>query len=156
MKARKVKGLNPRAPLAENSASIIRVRLAELRSFIPGALREEAVEEQHHMRIAAKRLRYILEITESCFGPDVVVARRRTRDLQGILGDLHDCDVMLPRVGEHRARSRAADPATIPGLDALATHLRQRRRQLFGQFREFWLEQEREGIWERLERTTAP
>ena len=50
------------------------------------------------MRIAAKRLRYVLEITESCFGAEADAARRAVKDLQGVLGDIHDCDVMLPRV----------------------------------------------------------
>ena len=50
------------------------------------------------MRIAAKRLRYVLEITESCFGEEAVAARRAAKELQTILGDIHDCDVMLPRV----------------------------------------------------------
>ncbi len=68
MKARKVKKLDPRAPLAENAARIVQVRLDELRSFVPAALHEDCMVEQHDMRIAAKRLRYILEATEFCFG----------------------------------------------------------------------------------------
>ena len=53
------------------------------------------------MRIAAKRLRYVLEATGFCFGRPADRARRRARDLQDVLGELHDCDVMLPRVDEH-------------------------------------------------------
>ena len=53
------------------------------------------------MRIAAKRLRYVLEVTGFVFGKPADTARRRARDLQDILGEIHDCDVMLPRVREH-------------------------------------------------------
>jgi len=177
MKARKVKGLDPQEALAENAAKIVRVRLDELRSFASTALEEERTTEQHDMRIAAKRLRYVLEATELCFGQAGVTARRRAKDLQDILGELHDCDVMLPRVEGHIAelreedaavvRRRAADASDLDpalaaraphrtayrGLEVLAVYASSRRKLLFDRFVEFWAEQERAGTWERLERS---
>lgn len=176
MKARRVKKLDPAGPLAENAARIVRVRLDELRSFAPAALRAEAADEQHDMRIAAKRLRYILEATEFCFGNAGAVARRRARDLQDILGELHDCDVMEPRVARHVAELRSADAAAVReqagaapdldpalaaraphrtayrGLEVLSVYVEARRALLFDRFSEFWREQESAGTWRRLER----
>ena len=63
MKARKVKGLDPDGTLADNAERIVRIRLDELASFIPRALDPTEVVALHDMRIAAKRLRYILEVT---------------------------------------------------------------------------------------------
>ena len=64
----------------------------------------------HDMRIAAKRLRYILEVgAEPCFGPYAVEAIKRTKDLQDLLGELHDCDVQAPRVRALQDELRAAD-----------------------------------------------
>ena len=63
MKARKVKGLDPFGTLADNAQRLAHVRLDELCAFVPDALDPEAVEELHAMRIAAKRLRYVLEAT---------------------------------------------------------------------------------------------
>ena len=77
MKARRVKKLDPHGSLAENAARIVKVRLDELRSFAPTALEPHRVRHQHDMRIAAKRLRYVLETTEFCFGRSAQVARRR-------------------------------------------------------------------------------
>ena len=175
MKARKVKRLDPRAPLAENAARIVLVRLAELHSFVPAALHEDCMVEQHDMRIAAKRLRYILEVTEFCFGRPGPIARRRAKDLQDILGELHDCDEMLPRVEHHLAELRSADAVAVRerageasdldpalaawaphrtayrGLEVLAVYVEGRRRLLFERFREFWDAQEKAGTWERLE-----
>jgi CHAD domain-containing protein len=121
MKARGVPGLDPTAPLQANAARIVDTRLDELRSFAEKALAPGASAAQHDMRIAAKRLRYVLEITGACFGPEAAAAHDAARELQGILGDIHDCDVMLLRA------------ARIPSLETL---LRARRERLFGRFRE--------------------
>ena len=177
MKARRVKKLEPRESLAENAARIVVVRLDEMRSLAPKALKPERVKQQHDMRIAAKRVRYVLEATEFCFGRTGEVARRRARVLQGILGELHDCDVMLPRVQRHLADLRDADADAVRGrageaddldpalaaraphrtsyrgLEILMVYLQARRRLLFDRFREYWAEQERAGSWDRLERS---
>ena len=62
MKAKQVKKLDPVRPLGENAARIIKVRIDEMRSFAPRALAGKT-SAQHDMRIAAKRLRYVLEAT---------------------------------------------------------------------------------------------
>jgi len=136
MKARKVEGLDPAAPLRPNAARLARVRLDELRSFAPVALEPSASKTQHDMRIAAKRLRYVLEIVGPCFGPEADAARDAARRLQGVLGEIHDCDAMLPR-----AR----------GIESLRRRLRERRERLFGEFSELWREQVERGTWAQLE-----
>ena len=176
MKARSVKKLDPQRPLGENAARIVKVRLDELLSFAPKALDSDAVKAQHDMRIAAKRLRYVLEVTGFCFGRPADTARRRARDLQDILGEMRDCDEMLPRVLDHLAELRAEDAEAVHrkagespdldprlaagaphrtayrGLDVLAVYLQARRRVLFDRFLAFWALQEETGTWVRLER----
>ncbi len=175
MKARPVKKLDPSRSLAENAARIVRVRLDEMRAFAPQAL-EGKVKAQHDMRIAAKRLRYVLEVTGFCFGRPADTARRRARDLQDILGEIHDCDVMLPRVRDHleelqrrdaevviakaggapdldpRLAAQARHRTAYRGLDVLAVYLQARRRLLDDRFAAFWRRQEETGAWKRLER----
>lgn len=175
MKARPVKKLDPSRSLGENAARIVQVRLDEMLALAPKAL-DGKVRAQHDMRIAAKRLRYVLEVTGFCFGRPADTARRRARDLQDILGEIHDCDVMLPRVRAHleelqrsdaeavRARANTApdlDPrlaARAPnrtayrGLDVLAVYLEARRGLLDDRFKAFWERQREAGTWVRLER----
>ena len=137
MKARRVEGLDPAAPLRPNAARIVRTRLEELRSLAPAALEPSAATAQHDMRIAAKRLRYVLEIVEPCFGPAAVAARRAAKQLQAVLGDIHDCDVMLPRAW---------------GIESLRDLLRSRRELLFGRFNDLWQAEAKKGTWAALER----
>jgi hypothetical protein len=181
MKAGRVKGLDATAPLADNAERIVRLRLDELCGFIPDALDVTEVEALHDMRIAAKRLRYVLEVTAaSCFGPYARTAAKRARDLQGLIGEIHDCDVALPRVAEVARDRRAADTAELlrradpgatdlapelapdlphadehRGLTTLQTYLTARRSLLYGRFLVLWQELEREGFRARLEYALA-
>ena len=175
MKARQVKKLDPARPLGENAARIVRVRLDELLVVRPEGARAPEIKAQHDMRIAAKRLRYVLEVTGFCFGRPADTARRRARDLQDILGEMHDCDVMLPRVREHLEALRAEDAEAVRakagdtpdldprlaaqaphrtayrGLEVLAVYLAARRQLLFDRFVAFCARQEETGTWMRLE-----
>ena len=65
---------------------------------MPKAADPAEVVALHDMRIAAKRLRYILEVTGPCFGPYAGSAVKLVKDLQDLLGEIHDCDVQLPEV----------------------------------------------------------
>jgi CHAD domain-containing protein len=166
MKARRVKGLDPKAPLGDNAERIVRVRLDELCSFMPKAQDPDEVVALHDMRIAAKRLRYVLEVTGPCFGPYASSAVKMVKDLQDLLGEIHDCDVQLPEVAAFLEELMAADAAaagtapkdlartpnrrTYAGLVALQVHLRARRRALFEQFLELWRDYERKGFAARL------
>ena len=176
MKPQPVKKLDPARPLGENAARIVKVRLDELLGFSPKALDREAIKPQHDMRIAAKRLRYVLEVTGFVFGKPADTARRRARDLQDILGEIHDCDVMLPRVRRHLERLQQRDAARVRasagrapdldprlaaraqhrtayrGLDVLGVYLEARRELLQDHFADFWRRQEQTGTWVRLER----
>ncbi len=175
MKARKVKKLEPEGALGANAGRIAAVRLEELRSFAPRALDPAEVEALHDMRIAAKRLRYVLEITEPALGPSARQGAKTAKKLQDLLGEIHDCDVMLPRVRAHTGRLRAEDAewvrhaagsrakdlapsaargapnrARYRGLEALGVYLSARRAVLFERFLREWEALEAGGFAARL------
>lgn len=135
MKARAIEGLDPSGPLRPNVARIVSVRLDELREFADDALAPDASEAQHEMRIAAKRMRYLLEIFEPCLGEEAKAARCAAKRLQSVLGDLHDCDLMLAKV-EH--------------IGSVAAALRARRRRLYQDFLELWQAEASKGTWAAL------
>jgi hypothetical protein len=175
VKARKVGDLDPDGTLADNAERIIRVRLDELCGFMPRAADPEEVVALHDMRIAAKRLRYVLEVTGPCFGPYARTATKHAKDVQDLLGEIHDCDVQVPETAAfaerllaeeaaalHAAGAAAADldPALTrqsphardhAGVAALHAYLRGRRLLLFDRFLELWSELERKGFRARLE-----
>jgi hypothetical protein len=177
MKARNVKGLDPGGPLADNARRIAMVRLDELYSFAGPARDPSEVRALHDMRIAAKRLRYLLELSEPCFGDVAKRGAKRARALQTLLGEIHDCDEMLPLVRGHAKRLRAEDAAAVRaqasanaedldpraatvapnrtrhrGLESLHAYLSARRDVLYARFLREWEEMERDGFRERLER----
>jgi hypothetical protein len=162
VKARRVKGLDPDGSLAENALATIATRLGELHSFAEAVRDPHAVDELHDMRIAAKRLRYVLELTSPALGPAAARAAKQARKVQDVLGDIHDCDEFIPRVEEHMARLRADDAAALRraggrardldpalareapnrrlyrGLEALDSYLRARRQLLYERFLREW------------------
>jgi len=140
VKARRVEGLDPKRTVGPNAARIVRTRLEELRSLAPAALEPGAAAAQHDLRIAAKRLRYVLEVLGFCLGAGAGPARDAAKRLQGVLGDLHDCDVMLPRA---------------EGIESLQDLLRTRRELLFRKFVELWRELEDGGTLVELDRFTG-
>jgi CHAD domain-containing protein len=102
------------------------------------------------MRIAAKRVRYILEAAEPVFGEPAARGLKTMKQLQDLLGDIHDCDELLPLVAKHTKKLRAEDAAAagageqLPnrrkyrGLEALRAYLAADRDRLYAQFVRAW------------------
>ena len=176
MKARKVKDLDPDGPLIDNMQRVIAARSDELLGFIPAALDPLREEELHDMRIAAKRLRYLLELSESLFGAPARKAAKEVKALQDLLGEIHDCDELLPLVDGHVARLRSEDAAEVVaraepgaadldpalskdaphrtryrGLELLMVHTRARRELLHTRFVHEWQELEEGGFRDLLQ-----
>ncbi len=150
MRARRVKGIKRRMRLDDAAQRIVAVRLQELCAFMPAAADPAAVATLHDMRIAAKRLRYVLELTAPCFGPYAEKAAKRAKQLQDLIGEIHDCDVMLPRLLALQSQLPEGDPAA-PGLESIAARYARRRAALFDEFLRLWRKLQREGFRARLE-----
>ena len=177
MKARRVKKLDPAAPLTRTPRASSRSASTSCAPSCPAAL--EPATRRGPARHADRREAAALHPRS-----DRLLlrqagrhrARRRARDLQGLLGEMHDCDVMLPRVEaparraarrgrrggprqgrrhadlDPRLAARAPHRTAYRGLEVLAVYLQARRELLFDRFVEFWERQEEAGTWVRLER----
>ena len=160
MKARKVKRLAPDAPLVDAARRILNVRLDEVESFAAQVTDPTDERALHDMRIAVKRLRYVLEVTRPCFGEaadDAITAAKRFQDL---LGEIHDCDVMVPMVAAHIELLRVEDLAAVRAAsdgavnpDAKAVRSTPNRRRYRGlQTATTYFEARRELLYRRLMR----
>lgn len=123
-------------------------RIEELISFeryIPDPSR---IAEHHEMRIAAKRLRYTMEIFSDLYQDGLKKPIQVVKKLQDLLGDMHDCDVWLDVLPgfmeEEEARVASFFGHTgfmrfiRPGLLHLAEDRRSRRKELYGLFSLHW------------------
>jgi CHAD domain-containing protein len=94
-KAWPVKNLDPAGLVDVNARRILAVRIAEFYSHAPALDDEDAVETLHEMRIAAKRLRYSLELFRDLYGKKGEQQIDRVKQLQEELGHIHDIDVRI-------------------------------------------------------------
>ncbi|MDQ3171437.1 MAG: CHAD domain-containing protein, partial [Acidobacteriota bacterium] len=116
---------------ASRLAGRIRVRAAALEHAIAETGTLYHPERLHEVRIAAKKLRYALEVVESTGLSDVTAAIRSLKRVQVLLGDMHDYQILL----EHVAEVRNATPKGTPGaagLKAMAAAYDRECRRLHG------------------------
>jgi CHAD domain-containing protein len=78
--------------------------LKQLEALSTSLYEPEKVEPLHEMRIAAKRLRYALELFANCWGDSLGEFARQVAQLQSSLGELHDCDIWIDHFGKRLRR----------------------------------------------------
>jgi len=105
--------LDSKASLAENARRILRVRIAEFYSYAPIVADERQIEALHNLRIAAKRLRYTLELFRTVFGDAGENEIGRMRELQELLGQLHDHDVRIVLIEDELANLALEQTAAL-------------------------------------------
>ena len=149
MKATPVEALTPEMPISNAARQIVAVRAGELFGFVPAALDEGNATALHDMRIAAKRLRYVLELVGFTLGPVAEEAQARARELQTLIGEIHDHDVLIGRVESLPAGSGGR------GVRRLALRLHSRRDSLFNAFTGLWTTIEESGLRERIVAATS-
>jgi len=119
-----------------------------------------AIEQHHRMRIAAKKLRYTMEIYKKVFEKRLNNTIKVVRNVQTLLGDIHDCDVwcdMIPRFSEEERQRTVryyGHARTFqrlrPGFDYLRDERATCRREKFNELGAFWRGLQDRGFWEEL------
>ncbi len=111
--------------------------LRDVTDLAPFVSREEAADRHHRLRIAARHLRYALEIFRPVFGKSVEPRISALKKLQDLLGEIHDCDVWL-----------ASLPAKAEGFAVLRENRFRRRRALYRRLVAWWSGHQE--IWKQL------
>ena len=79
----------------EVARAIIDDRLSDLEELSKSLYYPNDTQPLHDMRIAAKRLRYAIELFAECLESDITSFAKHAALLQTDLGQLHDCDVWI-------------------------------------------------------------
>ena len=123
----------------------------------------DAAAEIHAMRIAAKHLRYTLEIFGPLYAGELKSFIQAVKIAQEMLGEIHDCDawaVLLPEFLQ-KERQRIIDfygnagfyKMLLPGVEAFQESLRQSRAETFQEFIETWQQWKEAVLWNNLVET---
>jgi CHAD domain-containing protein len=117
---------------------IIRDRLIELEELSVGLYQAHDPEGPHYMRIAAKRLRYSLELFAACFGEGLADFAKQIADIQGALGDMHDCDVWAESISSRLTSQNPGDAETRSADIWLLGHFARERAKHYNSALEHW------------------
>ena len=146
-KALPLYAVNPHESLRSNAPLMLHTRLEELYQFAPYISDPAKVDELHNMRIAAKRLRYTMEIFQPCFsGKDFTNLYDRVKSVQEQIGEIHDRDVRGPLL-QAFLDARAADrPEIRAGLERLIGSQQVERAKLYRGFILYWNKLQKQGF----------
>lgn len=112
-KARKVKGLKCGDAVRVNARKIIKVRLEEVLAWAPYVEDPVNIEQIHNLRIAAKRLRYTLEMFSFAFPNRLNDLIKEVKEIQEAIGEMRDADVMIKSVRATLANQAARREARL-------------------------------------------
>jgi CHAD domain-containing protein len=91
-------------------------------------------ERLHGVRIAAKKLRYALELSSSMGQPERAPSLRTLKRVQDILGRMHDLQVLMDRVREVQASLMPPNLSVWRHMDALVVALDEMCRMLHARY----------------------
>lgn len=160
---RSVRRKSPEHNLPAIAAYRISRRLSRILSYDPWIRHPEAVAEHHAARIAAKKLRYTMEVYGPLYRTSLKKPLTRVKKVQEILGDIHDRDVWIDHVTQILLRERTLlrrpgredrpDTATLASLKVFLRQRETERLTAYRRFVRFWDSLSRTGLWTDLRRT---
>lgn len=150
----------PEPSFQQAGREVIESRVEELRGLGNSLHHPFKVKPLHRMRLAAKRLRYALEVFAPCWGGRLSSCSREVAELQTSLGELRDCDLWIKDLGARLDR-HGAESVGDGGPDArarlaaiwLLNHFTKERGKHFRHALARWHRWESSGFFERLRET---
>ena len=139
----------------------VHLRLQVLGSLAPFLKIPTAVTQHHQMRVAAKRLRYAMEIFKKLYGDDLDKFIQTIKGLQDLLGALHDADIWVETIpffiederdktieyfGNTKSFSRL-----LPGLQSIQKNQQDLRVEIYEKTVSFWKKMEENNFLKDLE-----
>lgn len=150
-------------PLYQLAYSIINEKLNDFLSYEVYLRQPDNTAMLHEMRIAAKRLRYSMEIFAPIYPDELSQPLQAARKSQQLLGDIHDCDVwitFLPgfeekerqRIHKFYGHNRPLYRIT-PGIQYFQHNRTATREKALRDFLKIWRKWREQEIWLSLRET---
>lgn len=143
-----------------NCSVRIREKLAQLVSMETCLEDPQNAEGHHKMRIAAKKLRYTMEICREPFDSKLDSFIKKCKKVQNLAGEIHDCDVWAQIINqfEENEHKRAVEfygtdrqhKRLEPGINYLLEFYARRRAEKFDSLVQYWNDLRQDCIWEKL------
>jgi CHAD domain-containing protein len=139
------------------ASAIIHDRLKELEELSSSLYRPLEGKPLHEMRIAAKRLRYAIELFGDCWGSNILSFAKDAARLQSALGKLHDCDIWIESFGKEISGStNSRKQAEHETFVWLFTHFNELRNIHFEEAFSLWNQWEVQGLSGKLKEALKP
>lgn len=122
---RRGRGAGKAVSFRQAGRKIIAARVADLQDLSNSLHHPFDSEPLHDMRIAAKRLRYAMELFAPCWGGTLKSYAHDVSELQSSLGELRDCDTWIDDLGARLDRNR---PSPANGRTSAANKREELRR----------------------------
>jgi CHAD domain-containing protein len=145
------------------SGKIIPQRLKDFLQFKSDLFQPDRIQEHHKMRIAAKKLRYSLEIFAPLYSNHLADPLEAATHAQEALGTLHDCDVWIEYLpafiqSENKKTLEYSGNTQImrrllPGINYFSNNRQVTRQVTYNQFLKTWQDWEADNLWEKLLQT---
>lgn len=105
-------------------------RALDLQAAIENAGNIYLADRLHQVRIAVKKLRYVLEIARELSRSRASARIRMLKNVQDLLGHMHDLEVLITRIRALQGSNRAPTLKVSADLDRLVRRLEMECRQL--------------------------
>jgi CHAD domain-containing protein len=132
--------------------NVIRERLKEVEKLSSSLYRPAQIKPLHEMRIAAKGLRYAIELFADCWNESLQEFAKETAHLQTAFGKLHDCDVWIESfekaILQSKKRNIRAESETFVWL---FTYFSQQRSKHFQDAFSIWKKWEADSLSNKLQ-----
>ena len=138
-------------------------RLDDLLAYQTSLADPEDQAQHHAMRIAAKQLRYTMEICKPVYDGQLDEFTATVKQVQTLLGNVHDCDVWIEHLDELLQEERQRIDRYYGhdgplgrlgvGIDHLRQERHQERRRVFQALVEYWQRLAEQDVWDNLAST---
>ena len=131
---------------------IISSRLKKLYDYEPYVIQPTKTKKLHLMRIAAKNLRYTLEVLKPVYDERLEEYIQAAKSVQDVLGDVHEMDVwleFLPEVVEKKKGNKQLTEAAL----FLEEECKRLRENVYKKFVFQWEKLKERQTWKNLPQT---